>query len=97
MYICIKDDGTSMQWQIQLGSIELAPTQLVCLATNGRPRLVDHAYHYLKGLAMPMKSIVTENIFKFTMCTASKRLYSTCNLWRHCTDMYNILKWIEDI
>ena len=51
----------------------------------------------LKSLAMPMKSIVTENIFKFTMCTASKRLYSTCNLWRHCTDMYNILKWIEDI
>ena len=39
MYMCIKDDGTSMQWQIQLGSIELAPTQLVCLATNGRPRL----------------------------------------------------------
>ena len=55
------------------------------------------AHPNLKGLAMPMKSIVTENIFKFTMCTASKRLYSTCNLWRHCTDMYNILKWIEDI
>ena len=28
--MCIKDDGTSMQWQIQLGSVEVAPTQLIC-------------------------------------------------------------------
>ena len=38
MYICIKDDGTSMQWQIQLGTVEVAPTELVRPATNGRPR-----------------------------------------------------------
>ena len=37
--MCINDDGTSMQWQIQLGSVEVAPTQLVHLATIGRPRL----------------------------------------------------------
>ena len=37
--MCIKDDGTSMQWQIQLGSVEVAPTELVHLPTNDRPVL----------------------------------------------------------
>ena len=73
--MCIKDDGTRMQWQIQLGSVEVAPTQLImnllslkCFGVLRAPISALPGPPNPKGLATPMKSTVTENIFKFTMC-----------------------------
>ena len=80
--MCIKDDGTSMQWQIQLRSVEVAPTELVHLPTNDRPLLHE---------------FINANINQFASHANLCFTWTTQCLWKRDIALYNIFLCIIHI